>query len=172
MSSSISGIAGHPKNRRLRLERMCGLCELALCPYDIQSAERLFDQAHVMKHRRVSGRGVARLDRLDDNGVLDVRPRGSTLRSKLGAPERREPPPEALSELGHDGVVRAEIDLGMEVDVGGGVGFAVIALDQFGHPIVPALQSSTLDWRHAERGEPRAGRLDLCHRAKQRLELS
>ena len=80
-----------------------------------------------MKHRRVSGRGVARLDRLDDGGVLDVRPRGPTLCPKLGAPERREPPPEALSELGDDGVVRAEIDLGVEVDVGGGVGLAVVA---------------------------------------------
>ena len=124
-----------------------------------------------MKHRRVSGRGVARLDSLDDGGVLDVRPRGPTLRPKLGAPERREPLPEALSELGDDSVVRAEIDLGVEVDVGGGIGFAVVAQDQLSHRLVPALQSAPLDRGHADRCEPRATRFDLGHGAEESLEL-
>ena len=89
----------------------------------------------------------------------------------MGAPERREPSPEALSELGDDGVVRAEIDVGVEVDLGGGVGFAVVAQHQLRHRLVPALQSAPLDRGHAERREPRTTRLDLGHCAEKSLKL-
>ena len=74
-----------------------------------------------MEHRRVRGRRVAGEDRLDDGGVLGVRPRGASLGAELRAAERREPATQAGGEVGQDLVVRAGIDLGVKADIRGGI---------------------------------------------------
>ena len=109
-----------------------------------------------MEHRRVGGRGVARQDRLDDGGVLQVGPRRSALGSELGAPERRQAPPEPPGEFAQNVVVRAEVDQRMEVDVGGGVGLPVVARDK----------SAIVSWRPCSRRRSIGVMLTAARRAQ------
>ena len=53
-------------------------------------AERVFNQAHMVKHRRMRRGGVAGHDRLNHPGVLRMRAGDATFGAKLGPAKRRK----------------------------------------------------------------------------------
>ena len=81
LSRSITEMNSKPPDlsRRAQHHRVRAGLRRRLAPF----RRAQFRTDHVVEHRRVSGHGVARLDRLDDSGVLDVRPRGPTLSAGL-----------------------------------------------------------------------------------------
>ena len=84
-----------------------------------------------------------------------------------GATRRRKP----AREIGQHLVVRADVDLGVEADVGCCIGVRGRRGHECGHRLLQVLQPAAFDGRHAHRRQPRAGRLNLRHRAEQRFEL-
>ena len=125
----------------------------------------------MVEHRRMRGRRIAGEDRLHHGGMFGVRARRASVGAELRAAEGREPATKAGGEAREGLVMRAGIDLDVEVDIRRGVEFAVVVEHDRRHRLVAVLQTAAFDRRHAHRREARAGRLHLRHRAEQLLEL-
>ena len=104
-------------------------------------AERVFNQAHMVKHRRMRRGGVAGHDRLNHPGVLRMRAGDATFGAKLGPAKRRKPTAQPPREIGEHRVMRARIDVGMKRYVGDGV---ILMASDRGHLIMQALQAAAL----------------------------
>jgi hypothetical protein len=100
-----------------RWSRSDGLCQVF---------ERLLDQAHMIEHRAVGSRSVARQNRVDDLLVFVVRAGKASFGSKLRAAKGREPPSQSGRKVGNDRIMSAQIDLRMQREVGVGEPFLII----------------------------------------------
>src|ERR1700733_8780349 len=79
-----------------------------------QAFERFLDQTHMMEHRGVGRRGIARQNGVDDFFVFVVRARKAPLRAKLRAAKGGKSPSQSGGKIGNDAVMSALIDLRMQ----------------------------------------------------------